>query len=665
MVDESRSGQVAGGWWLPLACYTALALLLVAPVLRAPFRLVIGHPDSDIWKHLWHHWLVRDGLAEGMIGCYRVPWLGAPDGVCLLDADLVNDLAVLPISALSIPLAVHLVLIGQLVAGAMAANLLARRVTGDRIAALVTGCAYTFSCYVLFHPIASGVHERLHLALPALGLLLALHVRDRGGSRSLALLGVVLAILALASPAYSLFLALGIALLAPLDLVLRAPPAEPTPRRVIAARWGAVAVVAMLAYGASAGLASRCVADEARGGTGVGGDPSSQSPWATPDDPLQQAGKMETLSLECFFSPTGLEACASRDVDFLFRFPYPGYVLLLLGAGGLVFGRRRRARAMAAVGFLLLLIALGPVIRGAEGEAAVWIAHPTAWLARVVPFAHRVHIWQAVFLAQLLLGIGAAELIAARVPPPRRLAAAAAASLLVVVEVVLVGHGSLPLPVTDTRIPDVYEELVGHDGEDRAPEQILLDLPPHAVDPRIGTGRYVWYQSRHQRAIPYAINPGGFEQSPLIHFVHDETAPADTAADHLALWESHGARYVVLHRRHASAAEARRVEELMDAVGGIPIYEDGEQALYELPGGAEGPGTEGQSPPSPGWGSPAGAGAGGSPAGTGPPGPGGAPPSGGGGPASSRDGSPSEGGGSGASTSIGGGEPEPGVASEG
>jgi len=574
---EGQADRARGGWLPTLAGYGVLALALIAPALRHPLRQVIGHPDSDIYKHLWHHWLVRDGLAEGMLGCYRIDWLNAPHGACLFDADLVNNLAVLPLAALSIPLAVHAVVAGQLVAAAVVANLLARRITGDRWAAFAAGCAYAFSCYVLFHAIASGVHERLHLALPALALLLALRHREGGGWRNLALLGGVGAVLALASPAYSVFLGLTLALVAPLDLL-----GGGAPRGRTALRWGAVALVLAVAYAGAGTLTSRCVAEESRGGAGFGGDPASLSPWPDSGDPRVLAGKMETLPLDCFLSPAGLESCASRDVDFLYRFPYPGYLLMVLAAAGLIGGRSRRARAFGVVGFVLLLLSLGPVIRGSGGDAGYWVAHPTVWLARAVPFVHRVHIWQLVPFAQLMLGVSVAALVAARVPERWRPAAGVGVAILILAEVVFAGRAALPLPVTDTSIPAVYDDLLRRDDEERAPDQILLDLPAHGADPRIGGGRYVWYQSRHRRAIPYAINPGAFEGDPLVTFVQGAAGNEAVAAGALARWQDSGARWVVLHRAHATADEEARARAALFAAGAAAVEVTADHELYAL-----------------------------------------------------------------------------------
>lgn len=616
-LDQSATASPErGGWRLPLAVYTGLSLAVIAPALRAPLRLTIGHADSDIWKHLWHHWLVRDGLGEGMIGCYRIPWLAAPEGACLLDADLVNNVAVLPLSVLSIPLAIHVLIAAQLVAAAVAANLVARRLTGNRTAALLAGCAYAFSCAVLFHPVASGVHERLHLALPALGLWLALRFRDEGRWRDLILFTGALCVLALASPAYSVFLGLAMVLVAPVDVALAAHGERTAGRPRAALRWLAAGLCALATFAAVGWLTSRCVAEESHGGRGFGGDPDSLSPWPSVTAPEDVAGKMETLPLECFLSPRALDACASRDVDFLYRYPYPGYVLMVLAAAGVVLGRRRRSRALAALGFVVLLISLGPVLRWHADDSAYWVAHPTLWLARLVPFVHRTHVWQLVPLAQLLLAVGAVELLATRVPTTWRHFAVAGAVILVLGETALVGRSALPLPVTDTRIPAIYETLIDHTGVARAPESILLDLPSHAREPRIGGGRYLWYQTAHQRAVPYAINPGRFEDDPLVGYVEDGRGGLSGAREALGRWITDGADHVVLHLGHASDEEEQRVIELMQAVGARRIHGEDERLLYELPdysaagGGAAAPGVGAGSPPAGGAapGSPGGAG---------------------------------------------------------
>lgn len=603
-MDESATASPErGGWRLPLAVYTGLSLAVLAPALTAPLRLAIGHPDSDIWKHLWHHWLVRDGLGEGMIGCYRIPWLAAPEGACLLDADLVNNIAVLPVSVLSIPLATHLLIAAQLVAAALAANLVARRLTGSRTAALVAGCAYAFSCAVLFHAVASGVHERLHLALPAVGLWLALRFRDEGRWRDLVLFTVATAVLALASPAYSVFLGLAMVLVAPVDVALAAQgePAVGRPRAAL--RWLGTGLCALAVFAAVGWLTSRCVAEESHGGRGFGGDPDSLSAWPSVTAPTDVAGKMETLPLECFLSPGALDTCASRDVDFLYRYPYAGYVLMVLAAAGVVLGRRRRSRALAVLGFVVLLISFGPVLRWHADDSAHWVAHPTLWLARLVPFVHRTHVWQLVPMAQLLLAVGAVELLATRVPASWRHLAVACAVILLLGETALAGRSALPLPVTDTRIPAIYGTLVEHTGAARAPESILLDLPSHARDPRIGGGRYLWYQSAHQRALPYTINPGRFEDDPLVGYVEDGRGGLSGASEALGRWITDGADHVVLHLGHASDEEEQRVIELMQAAGAVRIHGDDEHVLFELPGysaaggGAAASGAGAESPP--------------------------------------------------------------------
>jgi hypothetical protein len=173
-------------------------------------------------------------------------------------------------------------------------------------------------------------------------------------------------------------------------------------------------------------------------------------------------------------------------------------------------------------------------------------------------------------------------LIASRIPRHWRGVAATAVSLLILAEVAVAGRGALPLAVTDTRVPPVYEELVARDGEVRAPDQIVLDLPAHAADPRIGGGRYVWYQSAHQRAVPYAINPGRFEGDPLVRFVHDGAGSTDVAADAVDRWRTDGASWVVLHLAHASDDEADRARAALFAAGATAVDVSGDRELFAL-----------------------------------------------------------------------------------
>ncbi len=567
---------------LPL--YAALALLVMGAPARNPFRYVVGHPDSDIWKHLWHHWLVREELVWGHVGCYKTSWINAPSGAILFDIDIVNNLIALPVSVFSIPLAVNLLVFVHLVGGALTGFLLSQYVTRNPRTSLVAGAVYAFSPYVLLHPVASGVHERLHLMLPALALLFSLKYLDGGRWRDLGVSSVMIPILVFASPSYTLFLVLGAGIFAVLDvgtLAVRQRFRGPS-LGLRLGRWTLLAGGWLLCAAPAAHLVRTCAEAEARSGGGSGGDPASLSMMSQAGSILEVAGKAEALPLECFFDPSSLSRCVSPDGDFLYRFPYPGYAVIALGLVGLVLARSMRARLLVVAGAVLLSLAFGPAISFRWGASSYRVFVPSAILLKYLPFYHRVHVWQQVVLVGLLFGIGGADALGRWFR--RQEVVASLALAVVVAEVAWVCRSLLPLPVTDTRIPRVYERVA--DMEAQVPRRlaIVLDLPSHAHDPRIGGGRYLWYQTRHGLPVPYTINQGPVNSDPLIRYVEGKTGSFRRAEKALARWGEVGVRYVVLHRRHSSAEEIARARAVLEEGQAKRVYEDTTHILYTLSG---------------------------------------------------------------------------------
>ena len=58
--------------WRHPSLRLALGYFAFAAVLLAPAWVrgqLVGHPDVDIWNHIWGYWFVADALASG-----RLPW---------------------------------------------------------------------------------------------------------------------------------------------------------------------------------------------------------------------------------------------------------------------------------------------------------------------------------------------------------------------------------------------------------------------------------------------------------------------------------------------------------------------------------------------------------------------------------------------------------------
>ena len=64
----TRKQQNSALQLLVLASFVGLALIQVMPVLANPSGLAIGHPNNDVWNHIWGYGFVAQALAEGTAG---------------------------------------------------------------------------------------------------------------------------------------------------------------------------------------------------------------------------------------------------------------------------------------------------------------------------------------------------------------------------------------------------------------------------------------------------------------------------------------------------------------------------------------------------------------------------------------------------------------------
>ena len=101
------------------------------PVLGAPTTLAIGHPNNDVWNHVWGYGFVAQSLAAGEWPMHT-DLLNWPHGGTLWFIDLLGALITLPINWLSGPVAAYNsgMLIQWVLAG-VGMYALAWRVTGS------------------------------------------------------------------------------------------------------------------------------------------------------------------------------------------------------------------------------------------------------------------------------------------------------------------------------------------------------------------------------------------------------------------------------------------------------------------------------------------------------------------------------------------------------
>ena len=479
------------GTWLPLvSLFTALGVALSAPAWLDPLR-VMGHPESDVWKHLWgDDWFLRE-LGTAWPVPIRTMRLWAPDGGLLYNLDPLTGAACRLLAPWSgLVLAHDLAQLGALVLGALAATALAHRLVADRAAALLAGAIYGFSAHIQAGVFASGIGETAHIAWLPLSLWLVLAVLQRPRWWLGALLSLCLFLSALGSWYYGMATSLAAS-----ALVLAWLGGRLSTRRrgqSLAPLWRPLVMLLV-----AAGLALAGVLPFARVFAQTLSDPAA----------LHGLGGEAVAGLD--FTPSRSFAVATlRDflvpgarvqasVDRLFFSNHPGFIPLAL-AGFATLVPVRRARALAVGALLAASLSLGPDIWW-DRSTILGVNPPFRLLQLVWPrfeMVRNLERFQVAFTLclALLASMGWRRLLDIYgLEGMRRQGLAVALAVMVVLEANAVTGLGLPLPTADTRASPLLTALAGDTGE-----FAVLELPIQADS----GGLPFWHQVIHGRGLP-------------------------------------------------------------------------------------------------------------------------------------------------------------------
>jgi hypothetical protein len=569
---------------LALGLYSGLALLVCAPVLPAPGRLALGHPENDVWNHVWGYgWIAAElGRGELPVHSEAVAW---PRGGSLWFIDAFNALWTLPVQALGGPvLAYNVAVFGNLVLAGMGAWALARAVTGSRAGALVAGVAYASAPHLLGQ-LYNGISETLAVGwLPLAVLALRRLFRSPSPGAGVAT-GALLGVTALANWYYGLFAGLVVLGLFGRELVRRVGPPRrrqasvPGGRLVVAGGIAALVAGAIVA-GPFALFARTMNADDAL----VTRNPAFV--WATLV--MHNMTDVETfVHPGKFYSPDFYAASGER----LLVVVYLGFALLLPAFAALFTRARRAVEPWLLVFVLFLLLALGPFlyVGGAYVQAqGGWIPLPFLALYQWFPMFSRIsHAYRFVVGATLALSVMLA--FAVRESPRWGVRAGVVAALVGLVRIgesFLFSPAVWPLPVADVTVPAEVAAL--RDGA-------VLDLPVSM--PVLARSRLLAGQLAHGQPVPFGLNdpvPTALHENHYTRFLvelerrHVQVLPTalpllDLAAGALAL-RAQGLRWVVVHQADYHPDQLVRIQDFLD----LTARRAGEGAgvrVYELPDG--------------------------------------------------------------------------------
>lgn len=588
-------------WRIDLGVFAFYMILAVAVTFPAVLHLnshVIGDNESDVWKHLWGFWWVKESLFKHHVFPLHTSLINAPYGGSLFCIDPLNALLSVPLQTI-LPLTVtfNLIVLFQLALGALAAYLLVVYLTGSRAAALPAGAVYAFSPYIMSYGVCSGVTEALNVAWMPLTVMYWLRtVRESSWSNAWRL-AIFLFLAIFSSFYYAAFLMVLLAAMSfggavtwlyrwACDASARHAGSTTRARAIVCRLLSAVTMAAAMAF--LPVYSFFYTLDQ----------PDSIIPRyvrerATVSDEYIAFNRQNYASLASYVTVGKENLATTFTADRLSRSAYLGFVVLFWFVVGLRCRPRANsempscgwARTSALLAGLFVLLSLGPFL---VIDSALHLTRPLSppylILYKLVPLFRSIAIpYRMVVLVYLFVAVtmsfGLRQVMHGR-PPWTQYLLGITVCTQILVEFALVSPAPYPAPLAEAHVPAVYRTL--HASSER---DAVLDLPVTRWATELTPGEYFLWQTTHHQRVPYTIS-GTFYQSLLgnrftallcsPHFTAKGATRRSAALDWL---RANGFRHVIVHTLMMTAADAHRLTVLLDRVLGPPQIEDAADAL--------------------------------------------------------------------------------------
>ena len=467
---------------LRLLVWVLAAVVLLAPGSLQPGGLLLGDPRIDVWNHAWGYWYVAEALGRGELP-WRTELVGGPDGGVLYFIDTPGALALLPVTWLLGPaVAYNLALVGRVALTGLAGQLLCEELDRPGLHTWVAGLAMASTPFLLGE-LRNGISEVCATQWLVFTLWAAARAVRTGRVRDWLLVGLLQGLTSVVTFYYGLASALGVATLGLVALVARLRRDR---ERVAELFRALVAVVPALVLVVPHWLAFR-------------------ASLAAPDALIRREGRLElqlmahnAVDPRVFVMPGDFQ---SVDLAGIYGEPFvhTGYlrwsvILLVL----LAFAAVPRVRRWLPVLLVGLVAALGPYLWWGGDWVRVGghvLSLPFEWIRRLLPQVAITHPLRLGLTAQAvaaaLAGVGAG-VVARRFGRP----ALAVVGGLILGEALVASAATWPIPTSPAAVPEVYAD---------APPGMVLDLPAE-VGTTMETSAYFWYQTVHQRPIPYTTD---------------------------------------------------------------------------------------------------------------------------------------------------------------
>jgi hypothetical protein len=538
---------------LPIFGYTALACLMTLPMVQQ-FTTAVPGNGYDSWQNMWNMWWLKQAILEGHNPFYTTE-IYYPDGTSLLLHTLnpFNFLISLPVQAIGgLVAAYNTVIIFSLASSGYAAYLLARDVTDDWGAALLSGIVFACSAYLLAQ--VMGGHMNLVAAewLPFAVLTMRWAARSPG-LRTILLAALCLFLNVLCDWQYFLFAVMWGCWYA-LALVWQQRTIRASVPVVLTLVVSSLLVLPLLIPTAALAMNTphADTGDEHRLGNSA-----------------DVADFIIPLQLHPLWGDLAQQAQAYKaETHIQNKTAYLGTVTLLLALAGI---RRREGQFWLLSALLFGVLALGPQLHIAGYRTSIPLPASLIYeipFVRISRFPIRFVVLVMLALA-VLVALGARALLATLSQYSRHPIVMSRIALMVLAGLLVLDNLPLPFPMVGIDIPPVYAEM-GQDEEEYA----VLESPFYWRTSAV----YMLYQVVHEKPLvggyisrqqPYPF----LERFPIVQaFAYARITPDISGQDYAEIAPSvfsyFNIRYLILHSDGGALRDERLIQLAQAAAGG-------------------------------------------------------------------------------------------------
>lgn len=580
--------------------YIAVAMTLTVSVVPKANDHIIGDSESDVWAHLWGFWRTEKSLIENHEFPYELHNLNFPHGGKLYHIDSLNSIFMIPLKKLFGPMLGFNILVWlQIAFGGLGMYLFARTMIDRFSLAFMAGIIYGFCSFVISFVLASGVSERLNVGWIPLFFYFLMNILQKGGARNYLLAALTYFFAAFGCWKYGLFtfnitMFFAIFLLIR-PLVLKAIKMEEQETQLkqyyfnlIIKKLAPVALLCGLAVIPITMAASDSIGDE----NGIL-QRKSMMFW----DGKKSLGGMQTeplhetklFALEDFILPFNRNMHITKNFDLLYQAVYIGWGVMILAIASL-FSKKKYSIFFFSTGVLFTLLALGPYItfthNSSEYKSLIYF-----FLARIIPYFTTLHApWEYCLPAMMCFAVCAAfglEHLMKYINEKRRNLATAAVVMIVAFDQFIISPVLVPVPIAKVEVPDFYYELYENDkGEIYG----VFDFPMHRAYSRLVPEEYFYFQTIHEKPIPYGINSGWVNYDPfwsrLNQFqagIDHELPPVDmNTIQAIKFLGKNNFRYFIVHEKNVNSGRLQVFKKYFTMLFGKPFAENQDLIVFRI-----------------------------------------------------------------------------------